>query len=100
MLPDKSYAGQDTFDNFKLNSLKECVDAAVSATSATPGVDQLFWTYLLEAKLCNLKYSKSDIRTSPDKSAIISGSSDCGYQPPHSGPETGRLIREACRYQN
>ena len=73
----------------KLHSMKECVELAVSATSATLDTSELFWTYLVEKKLCYVLFFRSRIL---NFEGHISGGSDCGYQPPESGPESGRDI--------
>ena len=73
----------------KLHSMKECVELAVSATSATLDTSELFWTYLVEKKLCYVLFFRSRIW---NIEGHISGGSDCGYQPPESGPESGRDV--------
>ena len=85
--PDHSYSGTEVFDKaFKFNSIKECVDLAVSTTTTRTDALQSFWTYLVEKKLCYVVYFRSGIR---GLKGHISGGSDCGYQPPDSGLESG-----------
>ena len=85
--PDKSYAGHDIFrGGIKLQSMKGCVVLALYTTSATSDTKQLFWMYQMEKKRCYVMFFRS--RTGNIK-GHISGSSDCGYQPPDSGQESG-----------
>ena len=72
------------------------MNAALSATSVDPGLDQLFWTYLTKDKLCYLKNSKSDRQPNTHIAfgfSGISGSSDCGY-PPESEQGSGLYMRD------
>merc|ERR1719239_1806864 len=84
--PDKSYAGHDIFrGGMKRQSMKECAVLALSTTPVTYDTKQLFWMYQMEEKRCYVMFFRS--RTGNIK-GHISGSSDCGYQPPDSGQES------------
>ena len=86
--PDHSYSGSEVFAKaYKFNSIKECVDLAVSVTTTRIDKKQSFWTYRVEKKLCNVMIFKLRIRSFKGH---ISGGSDCGYQPPDSSIESGR----------